>query len=332
MGKSPIFSIIIPCYNCQSTIEETVASVIVQHFESLEIILVDDCSSDETYDVLLKIKTAHNCIKVVRNVSNLGPGGSRNVGLKHASGEYICFLDSDDKYSPDFFSTLYDHIIGTDSDLVLFDFIRCFQNGSIQLFNMTGLFSINTKKREYIALSGESVCMLVAKRGLFENLKFPPTFLAEDVVVVPVLCSLANKITSLHFAGYYYTYTPDSLSRSPSYKMLESLIESSSLLDEYLHGKYAVEFQFRKIRLICYNYIYVAKRLGVRNTKINETMADLMKDCPDWITNPYIKFLPFRKRLFVRLVGKNCFRLISYYVSLQEHFFNLQSVLKWRLW
>ena len=86
------FSIIIPTYNSESEIERALQSIRNQTFKNYEIIVIDDCSTDNTYEVLKK----YNDIKLIKNTTNLKAGGARNRGLEVALGEYIIFLDADD--------------------------------------------------------------------------------------------------------------------------------------------------------------------------------------------------------------------------------------------
>lgn len=86
------FSVIIPTYNSRNEVQNAIKSVQAQNFKNYEIIVVDDCSTDNTQQVLSGIQN----IKVIRNEENLKAGGSRNRGIKASNGEYIIFLDADD--------------------------------------------------------------------------------------------------------------------------------------------------------------------------------------------------------------------------------------------
>ena len=86
------FSIIIPSYNSVKEIGRAIQSIREQTFKNYEVIVVDDCSTDNTYETLSKEKD----IKLIRNSTNLKAGGARNKGLEIAQGEYIIFIDADD--------------------------------------------------------------------------------------------------------------------------------------------------------------------------------------------------------------------------------------------
>lgn len=94
-------SIIIPYYNAEKYIRETVSSIIAQSFKDWEMIIVDDCSPREcTRSVLESVKDMDNRILVIKTNENCGAGGARNEGLKVAKGRYIAFCDADDWWYP----------------------------------------------------------------------------------------------------------------------------------------------------------------------------------------------------------------------------------------
>src|SRR6266550_1942045 len=89
---SPIISVIIPCYNAGRFLSETIDSVISQDYANLEIIIVDDGSTDDTGDIIAR----YPGLRCIRQ-RNAGPAKARNNGLRHSAGEYIVCLDSDDR-------------------------------------------------------------------------------------------------------------------------------------------------------------------------------------------------------------------------------------------
>jgi len=96
-------SVIIPCYNCQATIAETLASVAAQTRPAQEVILVDDGSSDRTWELLHELRESlypHLILLSHPGSQNYGSSITRALGVAHASGEYIAFLDADDLYAP----------------------------------------------------------------------------------------------------------------------------------------------------------------------------------------------------------------------------------------
>ena len=100
MIKSPLISIILPLYNSEKYIKETLASVLNQSYRNWELILVDDASSDKCVAMVQKYVEEDKRIVLLKNSHNLGAAQSRNVGITQAKGDYIAFLDSDDLWFP----------------------------------------------------------------------------------------------------------------------------------------------------------------------------------------------------------------------------------------
>ncbi len=124
--KPPKVSIVIGAYNCERTIQETVYSVINQTFKDWELIVVDDCSNDNTVEELKAIKAIDDCrISIIRTNENSGlPAVARNIGIKISKGEFIAFLDHDDIWFKQKLATQLPYfqspkIIGVASDAAL---------------------------------------------------------------------------------------------------------------------------------------------------------------------------------------------------------------------
>src|SRR5579871_2487754 len=97
---------VIPCFNAAKTLEAAVESILVQGDIGVEIVLVDDCSTDgRTLDLCRALGARHRNVAVLQHAVNAGPGPARNTGVRRANSEFVCFLDADDTYAPGFFST-----------------------------------------------------------------------------------------------------------------------------------------------------------------------------------------------------------------------------------
>lgn len=95
-------SIITPAYKCRNTIEETYKSVLAQTFSDWEWIVVDDCSPDDSFSYIKELTEGDPRVTVLQTPKNGGTAVARNIGLKHAKGRYITFLDSDDLLDPNY--------------------------------------------------------------------------------------------------------------------------------------------------------------------------------------------------------------------------------------
>ena len=110
-------SVIVPVYNVENYLIQCLDSIINQTLKDIEIICVDDCSPDNSIEILEEYKNKDNRINIIRHSNNQGLGPARNTGLKYANGEYISFVDSDDYIDKNFLFYLYSTAKKYDSDV-----------------------------------------------------------------------------------------------------------------------------------------------------------------------------------------------------------------------
>ncbi len=166
-----LISIVIPVYNSEQYLSNCLESIINQTYKNLEIILVNDGSTDNSLDILKEYQKIDKRIKII-NTENHGVSHARNTGIKNTKGEYISFVDSDDTIEIDTIETLYNDLIDSKADLV-----QC--NNLIneyQYFYTYENIKIDGKKEVYEKFLNENICCTVwgklFKRKLFNNVSF----------------------------------------------------------------------------------------------------------------------------------------------------------------
>ena len=105
--ETDMISIIIPVYNTAKYVGKCIESVINQSYKNLEIIIIDDASTDGSYDICKDYADTDRRIKIIHNENNIGLSGSRNVGIDISKGKYIAFVDSDDYITRKYVEVLY---------------------------------------------------------------------------------------------------------------------------------------------------------------------------------------------------------------------------------
>ena len=127
---SDLVSIIIPAYNAASRVRLTLESIISQDYGDLEIIVVNDSSQDDTEKIARKVlESSGRSYRLINHEHNRGECASRNTGIKHAEGRYICFVDADDMICTDFVSSLHDAIVQNECDISFCGLIDRFTDG-----------------------------------------------------------------------------------------------------------------------------------------------------------------------------------------------------------
>lgn len=116
-----LISVVIPFYNAQDLIQKGCASVFEQDYPEVEFLLIDDCSSDNTWQCLQELKSAHpdKNIKLYRNEQNLGAGPTRNRGLELCTGEFVYFMDADDRAEKHLLSRMHQELVKTGADFAV---------------------------------------------------------------------------------------------------------------------------------------------------------------------------------------------------------------------
>ena len=95
-NNKPLVSVIMPVYNAEKYLDRSISSIINQTYDNLEILLIDDCSTDNSYNILKEYAKKDKRIKVFHNQENQHVSETRNVGIRNSTGKYLYFIDSDD--------------------------------------------------------------------------------------------------------------------------------------------------------------------------------------------------------------------------------------------
>ena len=119
--SNSLVTVIIPAYNHEKYVQETINSIIAQTYQNIELVIIDDGSVDDSYSLLKKYVDKYSWVKLI-SLENSGQGVARNVGIDSAVGKYVMFLDMDDSYFNNAFEKLYEVMHGSDVDVAFFDY------------------------------------------------------------------------------------------------------------------------------------------------------------------------------------------------------------------
>lgn len=206
----PKVSIIVPCYNVASFLPKCLDSLINQTLHDIEIICIDDKSTDTTLNILQKYKQTDPRIKVIASENNTGVATTRNKGLDFATGEYIGFVDPDDYVDLDFYEKLYNHAtmfntIVTKASVMVTDMIT----------GETGVHYGVKQVKKHIAYFSSAFWSAIYLHDFLQQhqIKFPDNMVyAEDAVFLAHVCTKTNNIGFVDNTAYHYFHKrPDSL-------------------------------------------------------------------------------------------------------------------------
>ena len=324
-----IISFIIPVYNAESTLDKCLRSIINQENSSWEIIAVNDGSTDSSLAILNNLASDNSKIKII-NQENAGPGIARNIGMQHAKGEYIAFVDADDYIVADYVEMVLEEFNTSNADVVYTDLTFISQNGRIIRQNLRSKYA-SLKKEELIRLqitgkmdwgpSGK----IIKRRLIIENdLKYSPDCVGEEILFSLGVLQAAQKVAFIKQSLYYYLHNfsgqhtrgGDDPWKTPTNNM-ENYLKEVNLYEAY--GKALNSLALRALCICCYrcslNYQYKEAR-KVMKAKIQEykDRYSFKKKDLDWLA------LDKKSKFLLPLIKLNCTTLIILLSKIRKNF------------
>ena len=240
-------SVIIPVYNDEKYLANCLNSVLKQSYSNLEIILVDDGSTDKTPEICEKYREKYQNIRVLHK-KNGGVGSSRNAGLAMATGDYVLFIDDDDWIEDNHIEELYNLLKKNDADIAVGNFTYFEEENSAFRFTIKedDYFEKAYTPQDWFTLEYETLpynmslifvvpwCKLY-KRSLFKNIVYPVNKRVEDDLTTWKIYLLADKIAYMNSPIYFHRIFDDSVSAQASRTdvfPLEAVEERISLLSQ----------------------------------------------------------------------------------------------------
>lgn len=214
--KSPSVSVLIPAYNAAPFLSRSVASVLGQDFDDLEIVIVDDGSTDGSGEIADRMAAEDRRIRVVHQ-ENRGLAEARRSGIKAAKADYICHLDADDELLPGAIAFLYDKCVSLNLDFAFGAMVRVTGEDSFKVLHPTeGVLDSDQYlhflfDRRCMVAQGEYLC----RRELWTDDIFPPSnkvLPSEDVLMNIRLSANVNRVGLYNRPVMKYYYVPTSLS------------------------------------------------------------------------------------------------------------------------
>ena len=216
MSEKLLVSIIIPVYNVEKYLLACVNSVINQTYKCLEIILVDDGSTDSSGRICDECAKADSRIKVIHKV-NGGLSDARNAGIDAATGDYLAFVDSDDIIHTRFIEMLYALANYLNADISSVEFKNFYDEETLDLEEILVGKTMILQSEEaidkilYQNILDNSACNKLYDRRLFDGLRFPIGKLYEDLAIFYKVYERAKKVVHRREAYYFYRLRRDSI-------------------------------------------------------------------------------------------------------------------------
>lgn len=213
--NNDLISIVIPIYNVEKYLKRCVDSVINQTYKNLEIILVDDGSTDNCGKICDEYAKKDKRIKVIHK-KNGGLSDARNAGIDVSKGRYLSFIDSDDFVDKRFIGTLYNNLINNDADLSLVKYYSFSKNEDVYETMEDEKITVLSRDEYFNLIYEEPVNSVVAwnklyKKEIFNEIRYPVGKINEDEAVIHYIIGNISKIVISNLELYYYFQRNDSI-------------------------------------------------------------------------------------------------------------------------
>lgn len=324
-------SIIVSVYNTEKYIATCLDSLLHQTYSNLEIILIDDGSSDNSLNILKEYQKKDSRILLLINDSNQGLAYSRNLGVQKVHGNYLSFIDSDDYVDLDFYEKLMNSILANGSDIAVCNIKSIYENTGTVLLHP----GCNGKAEDcfsYIHTGlAASACNKLIARDLLKDNFFPIGKVNEDLPVIISCLVKAKKISYQPEVNYYYIQRDSSIQNShfsnrkfDIFEMLSLTLENIKGCEQYEKIYHSLVFH-QVIFLLFYEFIKIPS-FGKRIPFLKK-YAELSKDY-HLLSNP---FLPefFKKtgkktgifyQIFLKMVVHRHFWVASFMISFYQFY------------
>lgn len=296
-------SIITPAYNGEKYVVSCVESLLLQTLQEIEIIFVDDASTDATGAMLDMVAQQYpQKVKVIHLPENHGAGGARNIGIEQARGEYIGFVDIDDAVTKDMYEKLYLEAKAGNYDVVDCGYFDEAGDRAIIYTSDELKGKMNGTKREKLIVSGGYICTKIFKREFWlkQKLVFRENVILEDSEIVSKVFATMDSIGNVKEILYYYRNTADSSSKvvdtlkyyNSCFEAMKAIYQEISSLENYEEIRMGVEYEL--LQMYCYAIIKLlysaSKGEGLDYTRLlGELRSFRLEKITKGYDNPYVK-------------------------------------------
>ncbi|WP_308746133.1 glycosyltransferase family A protein [uncultured Bacteroides sp.] len=267
--RYPLITLALSVYNVESYLRQSLETIINQTYQNLEILCIDDCSKDKTFDILQEYAQKYSCIKLVKQPKNQGLSVSRNRAIELAQGEYILMLDGDDLFALDMVEKAYTKAAKTDADLVMWDYCAFYRDEDLpQLLNKpSDLIGFEPKDKIALLKCPAFTCLKLIRTQVLRDhsVHFPEGLTKQDIPVWWHLVTVLDKVAVLPERLSYYRQNPfNTTSRKD--KSVYSLAYVMDITGEYLkrnnlYATYKDEYLRSRLGLLQGMYDYIKPEL-----------------------------------------------------------------------
>ncbi len=306
-------SIVIPCYNNFSLMENCLKSLENQSVKDFEVIIVDDCSTDESYKQLLDYaKESILDLYIKKTIKNLGPGGARNLGIEESNGKYIMMLDSDDYIEYNTIELLNKIIDEKKVDCIFFDYYLESSSKICKRSTMPGFSEGYVERSDALIFSNGAAWGKIYLLDIIKNndIYYPDLIRNEDMPFNKIAISNCRKFFYLKSYLYHYVMNENSLMHDNKLLNENNAIKAFEYIKSNIDNNFQYELEAIFIKEYLYSTTMTLVKKGCSSTKIKEHIIKEEKLYPNWFSNKSILKYPIYMKVCLHLIKyKNIFLL-----------------------
>lgn len=304
--QKPLISIVVPVYNAESFIESCLTSIQKQTYKNLEVIIVDDGSTDGSNAICRKITASDKRFSLYVQ-PNGGRSAARNKGLSLINGELVGFVDSDDWIDEDMFETLYAASVQWNAEIVQCSyFYHC--GDKVQDMSLAADLVLHREEALELLFADKAIknflCNKLFYRTLFLDITFPMKKNFEDVSVMYQLFAKAQTVVCLAVSKYHYIVSPTSVSHA-KFCVSDKFDYLDALNSQYLFAKSAGLWPKASV-LLTRKYLSILDDCLVHHADSSYILllTDYLKRYVDGkVLLKHAPYLAFRRFLFLNVKG-----------------------------
>ena len=317
VAENSFISVIIPVYNASATLPHCLKSLSGQTYRNMEILFVDDCSTDDSLEVLMNYAEQNRdsgcIIKVLQHERNRGVAAARNTALAHATGEYIYYVDADDSIEPDTLECLITEAKKYEYDIVGHEWYLTFSSNERYIKQSDYKTPYEALQNMMCGIMRWNLWLFLVRRSLYieNNIRFLEGInMGEDMMVMMKLFACAGRVSIIHCPFYHYEQSnATSLTKTYSQEHIRQVTKNVYEVERYIqHSSYAA---------LLTPYILFLKL----NIKLPLLMTDDTLRYRQWLewfpeSNDYVmrnKQISLRIRLVQWMAAKRYYSLLKLY-------------------
>lgn len=313
-------SVIVPVYNVKAYLPKCLDSILSQDFDSYEIVIVDDGSTDGSGEVADQYASRHFDKIRVLHQENQGLGGARNTGIKNAAGEYVAFIDSDDWIKPDMLSVLWHEIQQTGAEIAVCGLL-CVTDAGNEICRIVEHqpehVSLSFREKKDILFCSPTACNKLYQKSIFIKNKiwFPSHVWYEDLRTIPKLYTVAQGIVFTNQCLYCYLQRQGSIMQNSNLERNREIMDAFDDIFSFYNENQLYSFYQDELTYLAVLHIFIAASVRVLKIGLSKVLLEDFREYmdthfPNFGQLAYLQNLNLKKKIIFRLLYKRKYLLV----------------------